>query len=81
MMIAYVAVAVGLVCFILYVLDRKSKAEPIDWGTAIKLSVFGSALAGGVTFATSSEKVVEVIKQLPPEVPPAQDMFVGVPTF
>lgn len=81
MMIVYVAVAVGLVCFILYVLDRKSKSEPIDWLTAIKITIFGSVLAGGVTFATATEKVVEVIKQLPPEVPPTQDMFVGIPTF
>jgi hypothetical protein len=80
-MIAYIAIAVGLVCFILYVLDRKSKAEPIDWITAIKLSMFGSALSAGVAFVTTGEKVVEVIKQLPPEVPPVQDMFVGIPTF
>jgi hypothetical protein len=78
----YISVAVGLVCFILYALDRRSKQEPIDWSTASKLSTFGSLISGGIAFAlTSGEAVAEVVKNIQPEVAPIQEMFVGVPTF
>jgi len=81
MMIAIAGVAVALVCFILYALDRKSKGEPIAWDTASKLSLFGGLLTSGVVFATTSDipAVAEVVKDVVPEV--AQDMFVGKPTF
>lgn len=81
MMIAIAGVAVALVCFILYALDRKSKGEPIAWDTAGKLSMFGGLLTSGIVFATTSDipAVAEVVKETVPEV--AQEMFVGKPTF
>lgn len=74
-------VAVALVCFILYALDRKSKGEPIMWDTAGKLSLFGGLLTSGVVFATTADipQVIEVVKEELPEI--TQDMFVGKPTF
>lgn len=78
MMIIVSGVAVALVCFILYALDRKSKGEPIAWDTASKLSIFGGLLTSGVVFATTAE-VVETVKDIVPEV--TQEMFVGKPTF
>jgi hypothetical protein len=36
MMIVVAPIAVAIVCFILYALDRKSKVEPIDWSQASK---------------------------------------------
>ena len=81
MMLVISGVAVALVCFILYALDRKSKGEPISWETAGKLSIFGGLLTSGVVFATTSDipTVVETVKESLPEA--AQDMFVGKPTF
>lgn len=81
MMLVVSGVAVALVCFILYALDRKSKGEPIAWDTAGKLSVFGGLLTSGVVFATTADipTVVEVAKEATTEI--AQDMFVGKPSF
>jgi uncharacterized membrane protein YdcZ (DUF606 family) len=81
MMLLLSGVAVAIVCFILYTLDRRSKGEPIAWDTAGKLSLFGGLLTSGVVFATTAElpAVTETVKELVPEM--AQDMFVGKPTF
>jgi hypothetical protein len=79
MMIVIAGVAVALVCFILYALDRKSKGEPIAWDTASKLSLFGGLLTSGIVFATTSDipTVIETVKETVTET----DMFVGKPTF
>jgi hypothetical protein len=81
MMLIISGVAVALVCFILYALDRKSKGEPIMWDTAGKLSLFGGLITSGVVFATTSDipQVIETVKETIPEI--TQDMFVGKPTF
>jgi hypothetical protein len=84
MMIVITSVAVALVAFILYALDRKSKGEPILWETAGKLSLFGGLITSGVIFATTSEGVVEAVKVVSEQIPAVtsvQDMFVGQPTF
>lgn len=79
-MIIVTGIAVAIVCFILYALDRRSKEEPIDWVVAGKLSLFGGILSSGVVFATTSEvpAVAEAAKEV---IPAVQDMFVGKPTF
>lgn len=79
MNILYVAGGVALTCFILYVLDRKARDEPIEWSTAIRFLVLGGMLGGGITFAVSSSDLP--ISTTLPEIPPVQDMFVGTPTF
>jgi hypothetical protein len=79
MIIVIASVAVSLVAFILYALERRSKKEPIVWEDALKLSVFGGLLSAGVVFASSAESVKEVIGAV--DVPNVQDMFVGTPTF
>jgi uncharacterized membrane protein YdcZ (DUF606 family) len=82
MMLLLSGVAVAIVCFILYTLDRRSKGEPIAWDTAGKLSLFGGLLTSGVVFASTTElpsTVTETVKELVPDM--AQDMFVGKPTF
>ena len=84
MMIIVASVAVALVAFIAYALDRKSKGEPISWETAGKLSLFGGLVTSGVVFATGTEGLTEVVKTVSENVPnvaAAQDMFVGLPTF
>jgi hypothetical protein len=74
-------IAVALVAFILYALDRKSKGEPISWETAAKVTVFGGLVTSGVVFASTTDGVAEVVKTVSENVPSVQDMFVGVPTF
>jgi len=79
MMIPIAAVSVALVCFIVYALERRSKGEKIDWLDAGKLSLFGGIITAGVVFATTTEAVTDVVKNM--EIPNVQDMFVGKPTF
>jgi len=80
MMSIYVAVAVAIICFILYALDRRFRGEQIDWFSATKVTILGGLLSGGIAYTVSSPEIVaEVVK---PEVPATtQEMFVGVPTF
>ena len=80
-MIIVASIAVAIVCFILYALDRKSKLEPINWSQASKLSVFGGLITAGVVFATSGENMPDLTKPLQTLSSETQDMFVGVPTF
>jgi hypothetical protein len=81
-MIVITAVAVALVVFILYALERRSKDKPIDWIDAGKLTLFGGLLSSGVVFATTSDvatTVTETVTKV--DIPSVQDMFVGIPTF
>jgi len=83
MMLVVVSVAVALVTFILYALDRRSKEKPISWPDAAKLTVFSGLITSGVMFATTSEipNLTEVANTVSEALPATQDMFVGVPTF
>ena len=82
MMLIYIAVIVALICFILYVLDRRFRGESIEWLPAIKITLLGGLLSGGIAYIVSSpESVTDLVKATVPETAPAQEMFVGVPTF
>jgi hypothetical protein len=79
MMLVISSLAVALVVFILYALERRSKSEPIVWVDAGKLSIFGGILTAGVVFASTSEVVTEAVSKV--EIPTIQEMFVGNPSF
>lgn len=79
MMIVIASVAVALVCFIVYALERKSKSEPILWVDAGKVTIFGGILTACVVFATNNDVIVDAVKNI--EMPDVQDMFVGKPSF
>lgn len=81
MMIVIAGIAVALVAFIIYALDRKSKSEPLAWDTAGKLSLLSGLITSGVVFATTAEVPVipEVVKTVTEVV--EDEMFVGKPTF
>jgi len=81
MMLVYITVISSLVCFILYVGDRRMREEPIDWMTALKVSAIGALLSGGAGYAISGEVVPQVVEAVPQVAEVAQEMFVGVPTF
>ena len=75
------SIAVAMVAFILYAIERKSKGEPIVWEHAGKLSVFSGLITSGVVFATSGEGMPDLTKAVVETVAPVQEMFVGTPTF
>jgi uncharacterized membrane protein len=79
MIIPIAAISVALVCFIVYALERRSKSQPIVWEDAGKLTIFGGIIAAGVVFATTTDVVVDTVKNI--EIPSVQDIFVGKPTF
>ena len=83
MMIVIASLAVALVAFIIYALERRGKQEPIVWEDAAKLSLFSGIITSGVVFATTSDMttVIEGVKSVAEKIPDAQDMFVGIPTF
>ena len=83
MMLGVISVAVALVSFILYALDRRSKEKSIVWPDALKLTLFSGLITSGVMFATTSEIPVltETVQAVAESVPSTQDMFVGTPTF
>lgn len=95
-MLVIVSLAVALVAFILYALDRKSKGEPIAWDSALKLSTFSGIITSGVIFAigsdatattatTAATAATAVVDSVLPAVDSIQsvveDMFVGTPSF
>ncbi len=84
MMIVIAAVAVAIVAFILYALERKSKGEPISWEHAGKLSLFSGLITSGVVFATTAEgvsNVSDIVTNVAEKAAEVQDMFVGTPSF
>lgn len=84
MVIIIASIAVALVAFILYALERKSKGEPISWEHAGKLSLFSGLITTGVVFATTAEVVTDIVKETTSSVvsiPDVQEMFVGTPSF
>jgi hypothetical protein len=80
-MLVYISIGVALVSFILYALDRRSKKEPIDWFTGLKFMLFGGIMSGGVGYVSQSPETIEIVKEVIPEVPVVQEMFIGSPTF
>jgi hypothetical protein len=76
MILAIVAISVALVSFIVYALERRSKQQPIVWGDALKLSLFGGLVSTGVVFASTAD-VSAVVEAMPA----VTDMFVGTPSF
>jgi NADH:ubiquinone oxidoreductase subunit D len=84
MMIVIAAVAVGIVAFILYALERRSKGEAILWEHAGKLSLLSGLITSGVVFATTAEAVStvsDVATSVAEKASDIQDMFVGTPSF
>ena len=74
------SLAVALVSFIVYALERRSKQEPIVWEDALKLSLFSGVITSGVVFASTAD-VAAVTETATAVTEVAQDMFVGTPSF
>lgn len=81
-MLVVISLAVAIVAFIIYTLERKSKDEPIVWTDALKLSLFGGLVSAGIVFTTTAEPVAAAVTTAITEAPViAQEMFVGSPSF
>jgi hypothetical protein len=73
-----IAVAVASLAVALYVWDRNTKGEQIEWADAVKLAMGAGSVASGVAYAVGTdgaEAAVETVTSA------AQDMFVGKPGF
>ncbi len=83
MMIVVASLAVAIVSFIVYALERRSKKEPIVWEDAAKLSIFSGIITSGVVFASTTDvtAVKDVANVVTETASATQDMFVGTPTF
>lgn len=69
---------VALVAIVLYIWDRRSKQQAVDYADATKIAVGAGTLAGGVAYAVGGENLAEAIETVTET---AQEMFVGKPDF
>jgi hypothetical protein len=68
---------VVLVTVVLYVWDRRTKHQSIDYMDAAKLAIGAGGIAGGVTYAIGSDSLPDVMESMSN----VQEMFVGKPEF
>ena len=73
-----IAGVVAVLAFVLYIWDRYSKAEAIEWLDAGKLSLGAGGVAGGIAYALGSEDAMEAVTSVASS---AQEMFTGRPGF
>ena len=76
--LAMIAGVVAVVAFVLYIWDRKTKGEPIEWLDAGKLALGAGGAAGGIAYAVGADDVTEAVTTVAEK---AQEMFVGKPEF
>jgi len=76
--LAMIAGVVAVIAFVLYIWDRKTKGEDIEWLDAGKLALGAGGAAGGIAYAVGAEDVAEAVTSVATQ---AQEMFVGKPEF
>jgi len=69
---------VAAVALALYVWDRRTKQQPIQWADATKITLGAGSVAGGVAYAVGTDGAAEVVETATAAV---QEMFVGKPEF
>ena len=74
-----IAGVVAVLTFVLYLWDRSSKQQPIEWLDAGKLALGSGGVAGGVAYAFGTEVGAEAAVETATTV--AQEMFVGKAEF
>ncbi len=68
-----------MVAIVLYVWERRTKQQPIEWVDAAKLAVGASGVAGGVAYAVGGPD--DALGAIQSVAETAQEMFVGKPGF
>ena len=76
--LAMIAGIVAVIAFVLYIWDRKTKGEDIEWLDAGKLALGAGGAAGGIAYAVGAEDVADAVTSVATQ---AQEMFVGKPEF
>lgn len=73
-----IAVVVACVALALYVWERNTKGEEVEWTDAIKLAMGAGSVASGVAYAVGTDGAEAAVETVTAA---AQDMFVGKPGF
>lgn len=73
-----VAGVVAVIAFVIYVWDRTSKGDEIEWMDAGKLALGAGGVAGGIAYAVGADDAVDAVASVATS---AQEMFVGKPEF
>jgi hypothetical protein len=76
--LAMIAGVVAVIAFVLYIWDRKTKGEPVEWLDAGKLALGAGGAAGGIAYAVGADDVTDAVTSVAEK---AQEMFVGKPEF
>lgn len=73
-----IAGIVAVVAFVLYVWERNSKGQEVEWLDAGKLALGAGGVAGGVAYAVGTDGAEAALETVTAA---AQDMFTGKPEF
>jgi len=76
-----IAGVVAVVAFVLYIWERTSKNQEIEWLDAGKLALGAGGVVGGVAYAVGSDGIDSAVESVTSVASTAQDMFVGKPGF
>jgi hypothetical protein len=73
-----IGLAVAVVAVVLYVWDRRTKQQGIDYADAAKLALGAGAGASGIAYAVGAPDIAETVASTAEMV---QEMFTGKPEF
>ena len=76
-----IAGVVAVIAFVLYVWERTSKNQEIEWMDAGKLALGAGGVAGGVAYAVGSDGVDAAVESGASVATATQEMVTGKPTF
>lgn len=76
-----IAGVVAVIAFVLYVWERTSKNQEIEWMDAGKLALGAGGVAGGVAYAVGSDGVDAAVESVTSAAAATQEMFTGKPAF
>lgn len=76
-----IAGVVAVIAFVLYVWERTSKNQDIEWMDAGKLALGAGGVAGGVAYAVGSDGVDAAMESVTSVASATQEMFTGKPAF
>lgn len=76
-----IVAAVVVAVVVLYIYDRRTKQQTVDYVDAAKLAVGAGAIAGGVTYAVGGEALPDVMESVSKGTELVQEMFTGKPEF
>ena len=76
-----IAGVVAVIAFVLYVWERTSKNQDIEWMDAGKLALGAGGVAGGVAYAVGSDGVDAAVESVTSAAAATQEMFTGKPAF